>query len=270
MSLRGLTLSLPGTEIERLFIPAEYVHYDRAHGSCAVDVYQHWHYSYAVAGTAQQGERRKSLTGKDFLATLDACAEMQKHPPVTQDLRSRIRYVERKSKLAETQMLAKTLLQMSEHHLHTAEDFNGQIDAVQKNISETRMQIDGLQEKNKQYGMVARCLQTYRTLLPIWQEYESSPHLAQKQFSVAHRAELDAFQQATAALDRSGVSYNVEAEKVLNLIQNREQQITDLNARLAELRQNRQELLEMQAEVANIQGDDRHEHEEGENEYEKR
>jgi hypothetical protein len=269
MSLRGLTLSLPGTEIERIFIPAEYVHYDRAHGTCAVDLYPHWHYSYAVAGTAQKGERRKSLTGKDFLAALDTCAELQRHSPVTPDLRSRIRYVERKSKLAETQMLAKTLLQMSEHHLHTAEDFDAQIDAVQKNISETRMQIEGIQEKNKQYSMAARCLQTYRTLLPVWQKYESTSHLAQKQFFTAHQAELDAFRQATAALDRLGVSYNVEAEKVLNLIQNREQQITDLNARLAELRQDRQELLQMQAEVANIQGDDRYEHKEGENEYEK-
>jgi chemotaxis regulatin CheY-phosphate phosphatase CheZ len=93
--------------------------------------------------------------------------------------------------------------------------------------------------------------------------------LAQKQFFAAHQAELDAFRQATSALDRLGVSYNVEAEKVLNLIQNREQQITDLNARLAALRQDWQELLQMQAEVTSIQGDDRYEHKKGENEYEK-
>lgn len=69
MSLKGITVTLPQAGMERIFIPAEYVHYDKLTGSCTADIYQNWDYSYVPVSEEPNPERR-SMKGAVLTDTM--------------------------------------------------------------------------------------------------------------------------------------------------------------------------------------------------------
>lgn len=250
MSLKGVTVTMPQAGIERAFIPAEYVHYDKLTGSCSVDIYQNWDYSYVPVSEESNPECR-SMKGAALADTMLA----NRQPQQGDDLRSRIAYVERKAKLANAQHLAATLMTMSQGQLHTAKDFAPELHRVQQEIQAVAVRISDTKAKNKQYALAARCLTTCQTYKGVWQEYLSTGALLKPLYSKRHSKELAAYKSALEMLERMEVRPDVDPAKVQALIQDREKQIENDTKHLAELKQTESELMAQRQTVERLQKD---------------
>ena len=250
MSLKGITVTLPQAGIERAFIPAEYVHYDKLTGSCTADIYQNWDYSYVPVSEEPNPERR-SMKG----AVLTDTMLTNRQPRQGDDLRSRIAYVERKAKLANARHLAATLMTMSRGQLHTAQDFAPELHRVQQEIQAVSVRISDTKAKNKQYALAARCLTTCQTYKNVWQEYLSTGALLKPLYSKRHSKELTAYKSALEMLERMEVRPDVDPVKVQALIQDREKQIENDTKHLAELKQTESELMAQRQTVERLQKD---------------
>lgn len=245
---RGVTITLPEANIERLFIPAEFVHADKITGICSVDVYENWNYRYTSKAENASG---KTLTGAALCNAMDTVFPVRTTD--TSVLKQKIHFAERQIGLDRAKHLAYTLNQMSRYELHTAADFDLQIHFLDQKSAQIRTQITELKEKNKNYALAARCLQTYQKLLPTWQNLQYVPFFMRKRYTNDHKAELDAFHQAEAALKRLGVSETVDPEKVTNLVQHQLQQIEHLQEKLQSIKTEQQDLTRAQMEVQQIQ-----------------
>lgn len=250
MSLKGITVTLPQAGMERIFIPAEYVHYDKLTGSCTADIYQNWDYSYVPVSEEPNPERR-SMKGSVLTDTVLT----NRQPRHGDDLRSRIAYVERKAKLANARHLAATLMTMSRGQLHTAKDFAPELHRVQQEIQAVAVRISDTKAKNKQYALAARCLTTCQTYKSVWQEYLSTGALLKPLYGKRHSKELTAYKSALEMLERMEVRPDVDPVKVQALIQDREKQIENDTKHLAELKQTESELMAQRQTVERLQKD---------------
>lgn len=250
MSLKGITVTLPQAGMERIFIPAEYVHYDKLTGSCTADIYQNWDYSYVPVSEEPNPERR-SMKG----AVLTDTMLTNRQPRQGDDLRSRIAYVERKAKLANARHLAATLMTMSRGQLHTAQDFAPELHRVQQEIQAVAVRIGDTKAKNKQYALAARCLTTCQTYKSVWQEYLSTGTLLKPLYGKLHSKELTAYKSALEMLERMEVRPDVDPVKVQALIQDREKQLENDTKHLTELKQTESELMAQRQTVERLQKD---------------
>lgn len=250
MSLKGITVTLPQAGMERIFIPAEYVHYDKLTGSCTADIYQNWDYSYVPVSEEPNPERR-SMKG----AVLADTMLTNRQPRQGDDLRSRIAYVERKAKLANARHLAATLMTMSRGQLHTAQDFAPELHRVQQEIQAVAVRISDTKAKNKQYALAARCLTTCQTYKSVWQEYLSTGTLLKPLYGKLHSKELTAYKSALEMLERMEVRPDVDPVKVQALIQDREKQLENDTKHLTELKQTESELMAQRQTVERLQKD---------------
>ena len=250
MSLKGITVTLPQAGMERIFIPAEYVHYDKLTGSCTADIYQNWDYSYVPVSEEPNPERR-SMKGSVLTDTVLT----NRQPRHGDDLRSRIAYVERKAKLANARHLAATLMTMSRGQLHTAKDFAPELHRVQQEIQAVAVRISDTKAKNKQYALAARCLTTCQTYKSVWQEYLSTGALLKPLYGKRHSKELTAYKSALEMLERMEVRPDVDPVKVQALIQDREKQLESDTMHLTELKQTESELMAQRQTVERLQKD---------------
>lgn len=248
MSLKGVTISLPDAGIERLFIPADYVRYDKIAGTCHVAIYDNWDYSIVPVSDTGKAERRacKGASLADMLNRYGA-------PQQGDSLQRRIAYIERKATLANVRHLAATLNTMSRGNMRTAADFAPELRKIRKEIQDISAKISDTRQKNKQYALAARLLTTCRSYNSIWQNYLSTPRPLKAAYSSRHKAALDVYRMSIEQLERMSVHPDVDPDKVQHLIKDREKQIeTDLQ-RLEALKKEEAELLAQQQTVQQLQ-----------------
>lgn len=249
MSLRGVSITLPESGIDRAFIPSEYLHYDKLSGTCTVDLYDHWCYSYVPTGASDKNQIRQNITGADLIAAIQSA-----HTASTpKSLQQRIAYVERKAQLVNADHLARTLLRMSHDNLRTSSEFSRPRNQAELAIQAATAELKDLTQKCEQYAIAARCLQTCQTMEPIWKEYLTQTGSAQRKYVRQHHGDIDAYKLACDTLEKLGVHTDVDPNKVLNLIADRHKQIDDMQAHLKELQAQEKELCEMQKTVKEIQ-----------------
>lgn len=265
MSLKGITIHLPDAGIERIFIPAEHVHFDRTSGTCSIDLYEHWQYLYTAVPASPDAptsaELRQSIAGNELA---DHLKGLEQTPQDTIELQRRIGALQDRATLAKVKLLAGALDIMVEDDMKSGADFMPKVQQIQKDIVDIQAQIKTIEGKNKQYALAARYLTAYRTLTPIWQEYQTLPSWKRRGFETDHSDELKSWKQAKSALEHMGVEPTVEPDKVATLVKEREQHIKDLQGQLTKLRGEEKNLLEMQATVEQIQNKDQNK----ENDYE--
>lgn len=243
MSLKGVTISLPSAGIERLFIPNDYVHFDAVSGTCSVSLYDNWTYTFTPIVTQdKQSLSRQSIKGA---ALCDAIQADRQHYP-DGDLKHRINYVERQSHLAETEFLADMLLTMAKSPTRSSQGITLRLKECQQERALVETQIKSITEKCNQYRVAARCLQPVQSYKGLVTTMLSYPQYLQKGFRIVHEEELTAYDKAMAELERMDVSPEVVPEKVVELIRNREQQITDLQHQMRTIKQREFELEKMQ------------------------
>ena len=255
MSLKGVTVTLPQAGIERAFIQNEYVQRDKLAGTCAVLLYPNWDYSFVPTSDEKA---RQNMKGTDLAAALG-------RPIQTVDsgnsLRQRIAYVERKAQIVNAKHLAQTFQNMAHGGYKTADDFAPQLRGIQKEQQAVHAQISELEQKNRQYAVAARNLQTCATYGSLQTEYLQKNAVTKRLFFAKHKDALQAYQKASEQLESMGIHQTVEPEKVCNLIKATEQQIHQLQEQLATLREQEHEVLSQQRTVQEIQDREEEQHE---------
>jgi len=212
MSLRGVTVHLPQYGIERLFIPERYVQRNVDQGSCAISLYLGWQYSYVPIGSEKT---RKSISGAELAQSLGGAVQTGNFES---SLARRVANVERCAGIANAQELGKLLGSMADNGLHSAADFDKQINAYRREEMELRNEIAELRSKSKVYAATAHNLQACRTYKSVWLEY-ASKSLAQKDtFYKQNEVALQAYSRAASQLDKMGISLGTEPEKVRQLV----------------------------------------------------
>ena len=247
MSLRGVTVHLPQYGIERLFIPERYVQRNVDQGSCAISLYLGWQYSYVPIGSEKT---RKSISGAELAQSLGGAVQTGNFES---SLARRVANVERCAGIANAQELGKLLGSMADNGLHSAADFDKQINAYRREEMELRNEIAELRSKSKVYAATAHNLQACRTYKSVWLEYAPKP-LAQKDtFYKQNEAALQAYSRAASQLDKMGISLGIEPEKVRQLVTETESRIADLIAELEIVCKTNRDIQEDKEKVEQIQ-----------------
>lgn len=247
MSLRGVTVHLPQYGIERLFIPERYVQRNVDQGSCAISLYLGWQYSYVPIGSEKT---RKSISGAELAQSLGGAVQTGNFES---SLARRVANVERCAGIANAQELGKLLGSMADNGLHSAADFDKQINAYRREEMELRNEIAELRSKSKVYAATAHNLQACRTYKSVWLEY-ASKSLAQKDtFYKQNEVALQAYSRAASQLDKRGISLGTEPEKVRQLVTETESRIADLIAELEIVCKTNRDIQEDKEKVEQIQ-----------------
>ena len=247
MSLRGVTVHLPQYGIERLFIPERYVQRNVDQGSCAISLYLGWQYSYVPIGSEKT---RKSISGAELAQSLGGVVQVGTSES---SLARRVANVERRAGIANAQELGKLLGSMADNGLHSAADFDKQINAYRREEMELRNEIAELRSKSKVYAATAHNLQACRTYKSVWLEY-ASKSLAQKDtFYKQNEVALQAYSRAASQLDKMGISLGTEPEKVRQLVTETESRIADLIAELEIVCKTNRDIQEDKEKVEQIQ-----------------
>lgn len=257
MSLKGVTVTLPDQGIERLFIPDEFVHRDKLAGTCTVDVYDNWDYSYVPTG---EGEKKiRQITKGAALAKALQTAVQTVGGGTS--LRERINYVERKSQIQNAQYLARTLQRMKHSGLHTAKDYLPHILSVRTEQRNLRAKIAEEDKKAKQYALTAKYLQVCCQYGELAQQYEEKPKWVRKMFDMKNQDKLEAYRAARKALERLGISEETEISKVLTLARATEDRKAELQQQLNCLVLQEQEIIREQQSVDEIQSEQERDYE---------
>lgn len=248
MSLRGVTVQLPQYGIERLFIPEHYVQRNVEQGSCAISLYPGWQYSYVPTGSEKT---RKSISGAELAQSLGGVVQVDGS---ADSLARRVANVERRAGIANAKELGKILSGMADNGLHSAADFDKQINTYHRKEMDLRNRIADLHAKNKIYAAVAHSLQVCKTYKSVWMTYASQPQPLKETYYKQNEAVLQTYSRAASQLDKMGISLGTEPEKVRQLVTETEGRIADLIAELEKVRKSNRAMQEDKEKVEQIQG----------------
>lgn len=248
MSLRGVTVHLPQYGIERLFIPEHYVQRNVEQGNCAISLYPGWQYSYAPTGSEKT---RKSISGADLAQSLGGVVQVDSS---ADSLARRVTSVERRAGIANAQALGKILGGMADNGLHSAADFDKQINTCRRKETDLRNRIADLHAKNKTYAAAAHSLQVCKTYKSVWMAYASQPQPLKETYYKQNEAVLQTYSRAASQLDKMGISLGTEPEKVRQLVTETEGRIANLIAELEKVRNSNRAMQEDKEKVEQIQG----------------
>lgn len=248
MSLRGVTVQLPQYGIERLFIPERDVQRSVEQGSCAISLYPGWQYSYAPTGSEKT---RKSISGADLAQSLGGVVQVDSS---ADSLARRVTSVERRAGIANAQALGKILGGMADNGLHSAADFDKQINTYHRKETDLRNRIADLHAKNKTYAAAAHSLQVCKTYKSVWMAYASQPQPLKETYYKQNESVLQTYSRAASQLDKTGISLGTEPEKVRQLVTETEGRIANLIAELEKVRNSNRGMQEDKEKVEQIQG----------------
>ena len=250
MSLRGVTVHLPQYGIERLFIPEHYVQRNVEQGSCTISLYPGWQYSYVPTGSEKT---RKSISGADLAQSLGCVVQVD---TFESSLARRVANVERRAGIANAQELGKLLGSVAANGLHSAADFDKQINAYRREEMKLRNEIAELRSKSKTYAATAHNLQVCRTYKSVWLEYASQPLSKKGAFYKQNEAALQTYSRATSQLDKMGISQLVEPEKLQRLVLETEKRIAELDVESEKVKKVYKAVQEDKETVKQIQYDE--------------
>lgn len=138
----------------------------------------------------------------------------------------------RKTKLAETQELAKALLVIRQEKVNAFTDFTVRHAQLLDHLSNAQQQVVAVEHKNKEYGDAAKYLIAYNDTLPVQQEYEDCGRLRKASFYQSHKAQLEKHAYALQRLQKMKVNPAVDPDKVIELVKNQNQAVDKLKEKL--------------------------------------
>jgi len=153
------------------------------------------------------------------------------HPkkvPVT--LNKRVTYETRKQKITATKELANMLVLLRRETIHKLSDFDIRLDALKGQSSVIKGDMKQLDRKNAQYKEAAKYLVSYHQYLPIKQQNDQQSMFTKQGFYNSHQSELLAFDHALKQLEKMSINTTVNPEKVVELVKQQTDQISDLQA----------------------------------------
>src|SRR5690554_3843138 len=141
-----------------------------------------------------------------------------------------------RAKVEDTKALAAALLTIRQENISSESDFDLKVNELQEKATSVKATMKLLVEKNHQYKETAKYLLAFNQYLLIKQEAQSvlAP-FAKKRFLAEHESEIQAFDHAVAQLEKLGVNTNVDPEKVITLVKDQDNKISELSKYLKEV-----------------------------------
>lgn len=159
----------------------------------------------------------------------------------------------RKTKLAETQELAKALLVIRQENVNAFTDFTVRHAELLDHLSNAQKQVAAVEHKNKEYGDAAKYLIAYNDTLPVQQEYEDCGRLRKASYYESHKAQLEKHAYALQRLQKMKVNPAVDPDKVIGLVKNQNQAVEKLKGKLTYTENRIESLLFAQRIAAQIE-----------------
>lgn len=248
LSDKGITIKLPG--VARLFIEKEYVSYSKLNGGkVEVSLYDTYNYSYKVDDA---GNKRATMQGSELRHLISNAKE----PARTTDnsLSRRIGYAERKASINEVKGLSAALLMLRKENILERERYDERMAGLEKGRSDIESSRNTLNKTLEGYKNVAKCIKTYREYLPYATEVEKLPDKQKVSYSNLHRVEIAAFEKAKSLLAQMNVEVeSVDEDKLLNLINEKGKELSQLDNDLAVLNAQKDKLADARQRLDSVQ-----------------
>lgn len=222
MNVKGITITLPDMGIDSLFVDSQYVEFDKLNNSCRINLYENWNYGYRK-GSEPEKATQENIKGRSIIEILKG-REVNENSSLLKKIRS----LERKMSVNDTKALAETLLLLRRENILKASDFDLKIDELKDQCKEIKNTVKVVESKNEQYKEAAKYLLAFNKYLPIKLEYDKQNVLTKKGFYTKNESELLAFEHASKQLDKLGVNSNVDPDKVIELVKQQTNQISEL------------------------------------------
>jgi len=151
-----------------------------------------------------------------------------KKAPLTLD--KRVAYETRKQKITATKELANMLVLLRHETISKLSDFEIRIDTLKAQSRVIKGDMKQLEGKNAQYKEAAKYLVSYNKYLPIKQQNDKQSIFTKKGFNSRHESELLAFEHASKQLEKMSINTTVNPEKIVELVKQQTDQISELQA----------------------------------------
>lgn len=126
--------------------------------------------------------------------------EMRSQERATWSARSRL-----KGTVSDFEKIKTAVNYLEEHGIQTVDDLKALLDEVGGMVSKLRSGIRNNEKRIKEIGTTLGCYKTYRRLAPVNAEYQKKNFkMSRERFYVAHKDELDEFQEAYRYLMKHG------------------------------------------------------------------
>ena len=176
LSPKGITITMPDVGIDSLFIENEYVIYDKFNGSCKVQLFENWNYSYRAVGTEDKNFLN-NIKGKAIIKSLT-----RREIEDNNSLVRRITALEKRNQIADTKALAETLLLIRREGINNEGDFDSKIKELQAKVTEIKDMIKNIEGKNEEYKDAVKYLIAFNKYLPVKQELEKTSFIRKSSF----------------------------------------------------------------------------------------
>ncbi|WP_314208232.1 relaxase/mobilization nuclease domain-containing protein [Vagococcus salmoninarum] len=226
ISAKGISLTFEKAGIHRLFLPKEYVHYDKLSKKVEVSVSDNWTYTFQKEASIKGKKKAPyhSLKGGKLLSVIQ-----NEVPTLDVALTSQLNRFDIRLSLQESKELAGQLALLRRNHIKDIPGLNGKLLALDQQVSDTRISIEQLEETIKEYNQVAKYLIAY-------QSYRSTDSEAffggtEEPYSRKEKATMGAV--AERELEKRGINPHVDVEKVIELVKDNQTQEKQLKVSLA-------------------------------------
>jgi len=176
--------------------------------------------------TAKPEQKAGKSERSGAIKTIKGSITVAKKVPVSLD--KRVSYISRKQQIAVTKEMAAMLVLLRRESIRKVSDFDVRIDSLKEQCQIIKGDIKKLETKNTQYKEVAKYLLSYNKYLPIKQQWGQQSMFKKKSFYRRYESELLAFDHAAKQLERLGVNTNVDHEKVVELVRQQTEKVTEL------------------------------------------
>ncbi len=211
--------------------------------------------SFRIANTEQKRFCRGDRIGENYSkAKILERLKLEKDDKKTFDsFDKKIEWQAQKIKLSDTKELAAALLTIREENIKENSDFEIRVDNLLNEASNVRSTIKELSEKNQQYKKAAKYLLTFNKYYPVKVEFEQQNIFKKNKFANLHESELKIFDYAKKQLEKMSVNTNVDADKVIALVKDQDNKISDLSSKLKSVTEKIKKIRTAQNLVKNIE-----------------
>ncbi|HHY08917.1 MAG TPA: relaxase/mobilization nuclease domain-containing protein [Corynebacteriales bacterium] len=136
------------------------------------------------------------------------------------------------TKLAETKELASAITTIRNEKINNYNDFDDKISNLLNIVGEIKSSMKILDEKNIQYKNAVKYLVAYNDYLKYHEEYQKKGILTKQKYFNKYESEIRAFNHAVDMLNNINVNVNVDPDKVMNLVNEKDKEIDTMHSKI--------------------------------------
>lgn len=233
ISEKGIVLSFPDHNVERLFLPKEAVTLDKLRQKVRIELGANWTYSYQKKVNNETPGKKKvlyeSIKGGRLIQLIDKNRPMFDGP-----LMYKLSVYQKRASLQEAKRMAENLALLRRENVKGISGIGTKINDLMEHINETNRTLELLKTKIIEYNLVAKYLVTYQKYLALNEKVETAGF--QKNYlKKKYEPELTQFHYAESELAKREINPNIQLDKVIELVKENKVREDDLIKQVQEL-----------------------------------